>query len=65
MEVGSERITLKFASNQCNQTISVVVDVIIQFSSSIEERETIYYFLLFQAIRVSKKDTKLCGRLKI
>jgi len=46
-----ERKTLISVSNQYNQTISLVVDVISQYSTSVEDWETIYCFLLFQEIR--------------
>jgi len=50
-----ERETRISASNQCNQTISLVVDVIARYSASVEDWETIDCFLLFQEIRESLK----------
>jgi len=43
------------ASNQHNQTISLVVDIIAWYFASVEDWETIDYFLLFQEIRESPK----------
>jgi len=53
--VGWEKETLISASNQSNQTISFVVDVIAWYSVSAEEWETIDCFLLFQEIRKSPR----------
>jgi len=49
--VGWEIETLIFASNQHNQTISLVVDVIAWYFASVEGWEIIDCFLLFQKIR--------------
>ena len=43
------------ASNQLNQTISLVVDVMARYSASVDDWETIDCFLLFQEIRESPK----------
>jgi hypothetical protein len=51
--VGWESETLISASNQRNQTISLVVDVIAWYSASVEDWETIDCFLLFREIRES------------
>ena len=40
-------------SNQCNQTMSLVVDVIAWYTTFVEVWETIIYFLIFQEIRES------------
>jgi len=53
--VGWERKTHISASNQHNQTISLVVDIIAWYFASVEDWETIDYFLLFQEIRESPK----------
>ena len=53
--VGWERETLISTSNQCNQTISLVVDVLTWYSALVEDWETINCFLLFQEIRESPK----------
>ena len=46
-----ENKTLISASNQHNQTIYLVIDVITQYSTSDENWKTINYLLLFQEIR--------------
>jgi len=53
--VGWERKTPISASNQRNQTISLVVDVIARYSALVEDWKTIDCFLLFQKIRESHK----------
>jgi hypothetical protein len=53
--VGWEMKTHISASNQHNQTISLVVDIIAWYFASVEDWETIDYFLLFQEIRESPK----------
>jgi hypothetical protein len=53
--VGWESETLISASNQRNQIISSVVDVITRYSVLVEDWETVNYFLLFQEIRESSK----------
>jgi len=55
IRVGWERKTSISASNQCNQTISLVVDVITWFSASVKDWEIMDCFLLFQEIRESPK----------
>jgi hypothetical protein len=62
--VGWEKETLVSISNQHNQTISLVIDVITWYSASVEDWETINYFL-FQEIRESlKKIQKLVTNLR-
>ena len=53
--VGWEGETPISASNQRNQIISLVVDVIAWYSTSVEDWETIDCFLLFQEMRESPK----------
>jgi len=61
-----ESETLIFASNQRNQTISLVIDVITWYSVSVEDWKIIDCFLLFQEIRESlKKNTKTSNKLRI
>lgn len=55
MGVGSETMTPISKSNQRNQTISVVVDGIAQYLASVDERETISCFLLFQEKKESPR----------
>lgn len=45
------------ASNHCNQTISLVVDVIVGYSTLVEDLETIGCFLPFHEIRESSRKT--------
>lgn len=53
---GSSNCTLISTTNQHNHTISFVVIAITWYSTSIEDRETIFCFLLFHEIRdLSKK----------
>jgi len=47
--------TLISVSNQRNQTISLVVDVIVWYSTLVEDLETINCLLLFQEIKESPK----------
>jgi hypothetical protein len=56
--VGWENETLISASNQHNQTIYLVIDVITQYSTLVENWKTINYLLLFQEIRESPKKYK-------
>jgi hypothetical protein len=51
IEVRWENKTLIYASNQHNQTIYLVIDVITQYSTLVENWKTINYLLLFQEIR--------------
>jgi len=51
IEVEWEREIHISTSNQCNQTISLVVDVIALYSTSVEDWKTIDCFLFFQEIR--------------
>jgi hypothetical protein len=53
--VGWEWKTLKYASNQQNQTISLVVDFIARYSVLVENWETIGCLLLLHEIRKSPK----------
>jgi hypothetical protein len=53
--VGWEKKTSISASNQRNQTISLVVDVMAWYYASMDDWETIDCFLLFQEIRESLK----------
>jgi len=53
--VGWEKDILISTSNQRNQTISLVVDVMARYSASVDDSETIDCFLLFQEIRESPK----------
>ena len=53
--VGWEKKTSISASNQRNQTISLVVDVMARYYASMDDWETIDCFLLFQEIRESLK----------
>jgi len=53
--VGWEMETLISVSNQRNQTISLVVDVIAWYSAPVEDLETINCLLLFQEIKESPK----------
>ena len=53
--VGWEMETLISVSNQRNQTISLVVDVIVWYSTLVEDLETINCLLLFQEIKESPK----------
>jgi len=53
--VGWEMETLISVSNQRNQTISLVVDVIVWYSTPVEDLETINCLLLFQEIKESPK----------
>jgi hypothetical protein len=53
--VGWKSETPISTSNQRNQIISLVVDVIARYFASVEDWETIDYFLLFQEIRESPK----------
>jgi hypothetical protein len=46
-----ENETLISASNQHNQIIYLVIDVITQYSISVENWKTINYLLIFQEIR--------------
>ena len=63
--VGWERKTPISVSNQRNQTISLVVDAISQYSALVEDWKTIDCFLLFQEIREShKKIQKLVTDLR-
>lgn len=55
MGVGLERVTSISKSNQRSQFISVLVDDIARYSASVEERDTISCFLLFQKIRESSR----------
>jgi len=55
IEVGWENETLISASNQRNQTISLVVDVMARYYALMDDWETIDCFLLFQEIRESPK----------
>lgn len=48
IEAGQERETHESTSNQRNQTISLVVDVIAQYLAYVKDQETIVYFLHFQ-----------------
>lgn len=50
MEVGSEIKTLISKSNQRNQTIYILVDVIVWSSASVKEWDTTPFVLLFQEI---------------
>ena len=65
--MGQEREIPISTSNQCNQTISLVVEFIARYSASMEDQETIVYFLLFHEIIESPKNTKKksSGRLVI
>ena len=56
--MGQEREIPISISNQRNQTISLVVEVIAWYSASMEDQETIVYFLLFHKIIESPKNTK-------
>jgi len=51
--VGWKRDTLIYASNQRNQTISLVIDVVSRYSTSVEDWKIMDCFLLFQEIRES------------
>jgi len=63
--VGWEWKTLKYASNQHNQIISLVVDFIAQYSVFVENWETIGCLLLLHEIRKSpKKIQKLVTNLR-
>jgi len=53
--VGWEMKTPISVSNQRNQTIPLVVDVMARYSASVDDWETIDCFLLFQEIRESPK----------
>jgi len=53
--VGWEKEIPISASNQRNQTISLVVDTMARYSASVDDWETIDCFLLFQEIRESPK----------
>ena len=53
--VGWEKEIPISASNQRNQTISLVVDAMTRYSASVDDWETIDCFLLFQEIRESPK----------
>jgi len=66
IEVEWEREIHISTSNQCNQTISLVVDVIALYSTSVEDWKTIDCFLFFQEIReLLKKNTETSNRLVI
>jgi len=55
-----------FASNQRNQPISLVIDVITWYFVSVKDWKIIDYFLLFQEIRESLiKNTKTSNKLMI
>lgn len=61
--VGRWRNILIFASNQRNQTLLQVAEVMAWYSFSVEDLNTISCFLFFQEIReLPKKDTKVSGR---
>jgi len=53
--VGWEKEIPISASNQRNQTISLVVDTMARYSASVDDWETIDCFLLFQEIKESPK----------
>ena len=55
IRVGWENETPTSANNQRNQTISLLVDVMTWYSASVDDWETINFFLFFQEIRESPK----------